>query len=153
MRTGHFQQTTGQLIALTDNRVVMFWTALLIAVLLLAPLLIGNYTLTLMVTVLIAVVGAVGLNLLTGTTGLISLGQAGFLAVGAYGNAVLMTDDGWPVWLTLPAVGVVAALVSLLVGIPSLRLKGLYLAITTLAFAFIVSHVILYAEPITHGPN
>jgi len=102
---------------------------------------------------MIAIVGAVGLNLLTGTTGLISLGQAGFLAVGAYGNAVLMMDYGWPVWLSLPAGGVAAALISLFVGIPSLRLKGLYLAITTLAFSFIVSHIILYAEPITHGPN
>lgn len=153
MRTGHFQETTGQLIALTDSRAVVSWTAALLIALILAPMLVGNYTLTIMVTVLIAVVGAVGLNLLTGTTGLISLGQAGFLAVGAYGNAVLMVDYSWPVWLSLPAGGLVAAAISLLVGIPSLRLKGLYLAITTLAFAFIISHVILYAEPITHGPN
>ena len=153
MRTGHFQETTGQLIALTDSRAVVSWTAALMIALVLAPLMVGNYALTLMVTVLIAVVGAVGLNLLTGTTGLISLGQAGFLAVGAYGNAVLLVDYGWPVWLSLPAGGLVAAAISLLVGIPSLRLKGLYLAITTLAFAFIISHVILYAEPITHGPN
>lgn len=153
MRTGHFQETTGQLIALTDSRAVLGWTAALLAALLVAPLVIGAYPLTLAITVLIAIVGAVGLNLLTGTTGLISLGQAGFLAVGAYGNAILLVDYGWPVWLSLPAGGVAAAVVSLFVGVPSLRLKGLYLAITTLAFAFIISHVILYAEPITHGPN
>lgn len=153
MRTGHFKETTGQVIALTDNPTVKAWVLLLITALLLAPQVLGNYQITLMVTVMIAVVGAVGLNVLTGTTGLISLGQSGFLAVGAYGNGILMVDYGWPVWLSLPAGGVVAALISLLVGIPSLRLKGLYLAITTLAFAFIVSHVILYAEPITHGPN
>jgi branched-chain amino acid transport system permease protein len=57
------------------------------------------------------------------------------------------------VWLSLPAGGLAAALASLVVGVPSLRLKGIYLAITTLAFSFIVTHVILYAEPITHGPN
>lgn len=153
MRTGHFRESTGQLIALTDNPSVMAWVAALLMALLAAPLLLGSYELSLLVTVLIAVIGAVGLNLLTGTTGLISLGQAGFLAVGAYGNAVLMVDYGWPVWLSLPAGGAISALMSLLVGIPSLRLKGLYLAITTLAFSFIVSHVILYAEPITHGPN
>lgn len=153
MRTGHFQETTGQLIALTDSRAVLGWSAALLAALLVAPLVIGAYPLTLAITVLIAIVGAVGLNLLTGTTGLISLGQAGFLAVGAYGNAILLVDYGWPVWLSLPAGGVAAAVVSLFVGVPSLRLKGLYLAITTLAFAFIISHVILYAEPITHGPN
>ena len=114
---------------------------------------VGVYALTLMVSALIAVVGAVALNLLTGQTGLISLGQAGFLAVGAYANALLLSDYQWPVWASLPAGGFAAALVSLVVGVPSLRLKGLYLAITTLAFSFIVTHVILYAETITHGPN
>jgi len=153
MRTGHFKESTSQQIALTDNKVVVYWAVALMILLLAAPLLVGNYTISIFVSVLIAVVGAVALNLLTGTTGLISLGQAGFLAIGAYGNAVLMTDYGWPVWLSLPAGGLVAAVISLFVGVPSLRLKGLYLAITTLAFSFIVSHVILYAEPITHGPN
>lgn len=153
MRTGHFKETTGQFIALTDNPTVKIWVAVLLVALLSAPYLLGNYHVTLLVTVMIAVVGAIGLNVLTGTTGLISLGQAGFLAVGAYGNGVLMVDYGWPFWLSLPAGGVIAALISLLVGIPSLRLKGLYLAITTMAFSFIISHVILYAEPITHGPN
>src|SRR5690606_33805099 len=97
--------------------------------------------------------GAVGLNMLTGTTGLISLGQAGFLAVGAYANGILLADYGMPVWISLPAGGLAAGLISIIVGIPSLRLKGLYLAITTLAFAFIINHVILYAEGLTHGPN
>lgn len=153
MRTGHFKEHTGQLIALSDSKIVWSSVALLIAVVLLAPFLIGNYQVTLLVSAMIAVIGAVGLNMLTGTTGLISLGQSGFLAVGAYTNAILMMDHGWPVWLSLPAGGVVAALISILVGVPSLRLKGLYLAITTLAFAFIINHIILYAEWLTHGPN
>lgn len=153
MRTGHFKERTGQLVALSDSKVVWSFVALLFALALVAPFVIGNYQVTLLVSTLIAIVGAVGLNMLTGTTGLISLGQAGFLAVGAYTNAILMMDFGWPVWLSLPAAGVVAALISILVGVPSLRLKGLYLAITTLAFAFIINHVILYAEWLTHGPN
>ncbi len=153
MRTGHFKETTGQLIALSDSKVVWSFTALLVALGLAAPFLLGNYQLTLVVTTLIAIIGAIGLNMLTGTTGLISLGQAGFLAVGAYTNAILMMDYGWPVWLSLPMAGVVAALISILVGVPSLRLKGLYLAITTLAFSFIINHIILYAEDLTHGPN
>jgi branched-chain amino acid transport system permease protein len=65
----------------------------------------------------------------------------------------LLADYRWPVVLSLPAGGLAAALASLVVGVPSLRLKGISLAITTLAFSFIVTHVILYAEPITHGPN
>src|SRR5438309_1151704 len=153
MRTGNFKETPDQLIALSDSRVVWSWATALIAGLVLAPRFLEAYSLTLMVSALIAVVGAIALNILTGQTGLISLGQAGFLAVGAYVNAILIADYHAPLWLALPASGFGAALVSLLVGAPSLRLKGLYLAITTLAFAFIVNHVILYAESVTHGPN
>ncbi|MGB3502696.1 MAG: branched-chain amino acid ABC transporter permease [Mesorhizobium sp.] len=153
MRTGNFKETPGQLVALTDSKVVWSWTALLLVAMVAAPYLVGNYQLTLMVSALIAIIGAVGLNMLTGTTGLISLGQAGFLAVGAYTNAILMTDHGWPIFLSLPAAGIVSAIISIFVGVPSLRLKGLYLAITTLAFSFIINHVILYTEWLTHGPN
>jgi len=153
MRTGNFKETQRQLIALSDSPTVWGWTGILLIVAIAIPFLVGNYQLTLVVAALIAIVGAVGLNMLTGTTGLISLGQAGFLAVGAYTNAILMTDYGWPFWLSLPAAGVMSSLISILVGVPSLRLKGLYLAITTLAFAFIINHIILYAESITHGPS
>lgn len=153
MRTGHYKERPEQFVALSDSPAVWAWTGVLIAALLAAPALVDAYGLTLMVSALIAVVSAVGLNMLTGTTGLISLGQAGFLAVGAYTNGLLIADHGWPVWLSLPAAGAVAAAISLVVGVPSLRLKGLYLAITTLAFSFIINHVILYAEGLTHGPN
>jgi len=153
MRTGHYKETYGELIALSDSNVVWSWVAALGVFVVILPFLVGNYTLSLAISILIAIVGAIGLNLLTGTTGLISIGQSGFLAIGAYANALLATDYGWPVWASLPAAGIVAGAISLLVGIPSLRLKGLYLAITTLAFSFIVNYVILYAEPITHGPN
>ena len=116
MRTGHFKENPGQLVALSDSKVVWTWFAGMLCVMMLAPFLIGNYGLTLMVSSLIAIMGAVALNILTGQTGLISLGQAGFLAVGAYSNALLLTDYHWPVWLTLPASGLIAALISLLVG-------------------------------------
>lgn len=153
MRTGHYKETYGALVALTDSNAVRGWIALLLLALLLLPALQNNYVLSLATAAMISVVGAVGLNLLTGLTGLISIGQSGFLAIGAYTNALLLADRHWPVWASLPAAGVVAAVLSLLVGIPSLRLKGLYLAITTLAFAFIVDHIILYADGLTHGPN
>lgn len=153
MRTGDFKDSYGGLVALGGSATVWCWTALFGLGLLALPLLAGAYSLTLAVTILVTVVGAIGLNLLTGTTGLISLGQSGFLAIGAYANAILLTDHGWPVWASLPAAGLVAAAISLLVGIPSLRLKGLYLAITTLAFSFIVNYVILYFEDVTHGSN
>jgi branched-chain amino acid transport system permease protein len=153
MRTGHYKESIGQVIALSDSAAAWVGIGMLFAALLAAPFLIGTYALTLMVSAMIAVIGAVGLNLLTGTTGLISLGQAGFLAVGAYTNAILMTDYHLPVWFSLPAAGITGALISIIVGVPSLRLKGLYLAIITLAFGFIIAHIILYAEGLTHGAN
>lgn len=153
MRTGHYKESYAELVALTDSPSVRVWTGLLLAALLALPLVVGTYAVSLATGILVAVVGAVGLNLLTGMTGLISVGQSAFLAIGAYTNALLLADYRWPVWLSLPAAACVSAALSLLVGLPSLRLKGLYLAITTLAFAFIVNHVILYAEDVTHGPN
>jgi branched-chain amino acid transport system permease protein len=101
MRTGNYKESVGQIIALSDSKAAWAWSAALIAALIVAPYLVGAYALTLMVSALIAVIGAVGLNLLTGTTGLISVGQAGFLAVGAYTNAILLTDYHLPVWISL----------------------------------------------------
>jgi branched-chain amino acid transport system permease protein len=153
MRSGHFKSSYAELVGLSDSGAAWAWVTLLILCLLLLPLIAGNYTLSIATAAMIAVVGAIGLNLLTGTTGLISIGQSGFLAVGAYANGLLLADYHWPILAALPMSGFAAAVASLFVGIPSLRLKGLYLAITTLAFAFIVNHIILYADGITHGPN
>ncbi len=152
MRTGHAIETYPGLISLSTNRVTWLWIAMLIAALLVFPLPASGHTLVIGTTVLIAAVGAMGLNLLTGTTGLISLGQSGFLAIGGYSCALLITDLGLPVELAVLLSGLIAGVSSLLIGAPSLRLRGLYLAITTMAVSFIVAHVILYAEPITRGP-
>lgn len=153
MRTGVFQESYSELIALIKNPTQTYWTVALGIVALVAPPLLGNYGTSLVISMMIAAIGAIGLNLLTGTTGLISFGQAGFLAVGAYSTAVLSADYGWPLWACLPAGGSVAAVFGLIVGIPSLRLKGLYLAITTLAFSIIINHLILSAEGVTHGSS
>ncbi len=153
MRSGNFKESYAQLTVLSDSPTAWGCSAALGLALALLPLYAGPYTLTLAITIMIAAVGGIGLNLLTGTTGLISLGQSGFLAIGAYANGILVMDHHWPIWASLPASGLAAGLASLLVGVPSLRLKGLYLAITTMAFSFIVDHVILYAEGLTHGPN
>lgn len=153
MRTGVFHESYGELIALVRHPTQARWTAVLVVVALAAPFLFSNHITSLLSGILIVAVGAVGLNLLTGTTGLISFGQAGFLAVGAYTTAILAADHGMPLWVCIPASGLVAAGFGLLVGIPSLRLKGLYLAITTLAFTIIITHLILSAEWLTHGSS
>ena len=98
-----------------------------------------------------AVIGAVGLNLLTGFTGQISLGHAAFLGVGAYTSAILVTRLGFSFWLSIPFAGLVAALAGMIIGIPSLRVKGLYLCIATLAAQFIFEFIFIHWESMTKG--
>lgn len=152
MRTANTIETYGGLVALTTNPVSWSWAVALLAALALLPLLASGHGLVIATSVLIAAVGAIGLNVLTGTTGLISLGQSAFLAVGAYACGLLIVDYSIAPEIAFIAAGLVSGACSLLIGVPSLRLKGLYLAITTLAFSFIVTHVILYWENLTHGP-
>ena len=127
---------------------------LFLAVFLLFPFSLFQYTkyiLFLVNMTAIGVIGALGLNILTGYTGLISLGQAGFMGVGAYTVAILGTKLGWPMWINLPAAGIVTTLVGIIVGTPSLRLKGFYLAMSTLAAEFLLEYVFKNWESLTHG--
>jgi branched-chain amino acid transport system permease protein len=103
--------------------------------------------------VLIAAIGALGLNVLTGYTGQISLGHAFFLAVGAYTAAVLGGNLHLTAALWLPAAGVIAALCGALVGPTALRLRGLYLAIVTIGLVFIGQHVWFNVAAISGGPG
>jgi branched-chain amino acid transport system permease protein len=106
---------------------------LLVLFIVIVPLVFGEYYLSIINMVLISIVGAIGLNILVGYTGQISIGHAAFMSVGAYTAANLAVRAGLPFWITLPAGGLMAAMVGAVVGIPSLRIKGLYLAIATLA--------------------
>ncbi|MDP6539600.1 MAG: branched-chain amino acid ABC transporter permease [Planctomycetota bacterium] len=100
---------------------------------------------------LTAVVGAVGLMILTGFAGQISLGHAAFLALGAYTSAILGEQFELPFWLAMPCAGAVAAAVGLAVGPFALRLRGLYLAIVTLGLLFLTNHVLHSLPELTHG--
>jgi branched-chain amino acid transport system permease protein len=115
------------------------------------PWVASPYLMTLLNLVLIAIVGAVGLDILVGFTGLISIGEGGFMSVGAYTAANLIVRLGLPFWLAIPAGGLMAALVGIIVGIPSLRIKGLYLAIATLAAQFIIEWLINHVTWISGG--
>src|SRR6202451_3334273 len=151
MRSGDFKETYGELVALTDSTPVWLWSLVLVAALIVAPYLLNSYALSFLTIILITAVGALGLNILTGYTGLISLGHVGFLVTGAYAYAVLVSRYGVPPLVGFLGAGIIPALASLVVGAPSLRLKGLYLAITTLAFFFIIHTVILEARWLTNG--
>ncbi|HZB75997.1 MAG TPA: branched-chain amino acid ABC transporter permease [Solirubrobacteraceae bacterium] len=117
------------------------------------PFQLGTSALTTATFVVIAAIGATGLNVLTGYAGQISLGHAFFLAVGAYTGAKLGEDLGWSAALWIPAAGVVAGACGALVGPVALRLSGLYLAIVTLGLVFIGQHVFFNAESLTGGPQ
>jgi branched-chain amino acid transport system permease protein len=151
MRSGDFKQSYGELVALTDSTPVWLWSLVLAAALIAAPYLLNSYALSFLTIILITTVGALGLNILTGYTGLISLGHVGFLVTGAYAYAVLVSRCGLPPLVGFLGAGIIPALASLVVGAPSLRLKGLYLAITTLAFSFLINTVILEARTVTNG--
>ena len=151
MRTRTYQTTYADLVALTPHRSTWAWAATALGLLCCAPALFGAYGLNILSTICVVAIGILGLNLLSGVAGQISLGHAGFLLIGAYAQAILTTDHHLPALLAIPLAGLIAAAASLVVGVPSLRLKGLYLAITTLAFTFIVRHLILFGERLTRG--
>ncbi|MHC1691958.1 MAG: branched-chain amino acid ABC transporter permease [Sphaerochaetaceae bacterium] len=95
---------------------------------------------------------AMGQNVITGYVGLLSLCQAGFFAIGSYVTAILTTSAGWNFWLTVPLAGLIAALFGVLIGLPTLRLKGDYLAIATLGFGEIVRNILNNWDSLTNGP-
>ncbi|MBI2748312.1 MAG: branched-chain amino acid ABC transporter permease [Burkholderiales bacterium] len=128
------------------------WTvAFFAALFLVAPLLMHEYYLSIINLIMVATVGALGLNILVGYTGQISIGHAAFMSVGAYTAANLATRFDWPFWASLPAGGLMAAAVGAIVGIPSLRIKGLYLAIATLAGQLIIEWTINHVPWISGG--
>src|SRR6266581_5560551 len=113
------------------------------------PLSLGDYYISIINLVLIAVVGALGLNILVGYTGQISIGHGAFMSVGAYTAANLAVRAYLPFWITLPAGGLMAALIGVIVGMPSLHIKGLYLAIATLAGQLIIEWTINHVPAIS----
>jgi len=129
------------------------WTVAVLALffVVIIPLTVHEYYLAILNLIFIAVVGALGLNILVGYTGQISIGHGAFMSVGAYTAANLAVRLGLPFWITLPAGGLMAALIGAIVGMPSLRIKGLYLAIATLAGQLIIEWTINHVPAISGG--
>lgn len=115
------------------------------------PFLSSAYGLYVLNTIGIYAIAAIGLNLLIGYTGQISLGHGAFFGVGAYTAAILATALGFPFWLAVPCAGVMTAAVGIVFGLPSARLKHLYLLIATLAGQFIIEYVFVQWEGLTGG--
>ena len=107
----------------------------------------------LVVVMMIYIIGAHGLNILTGFTGQISLGHGAFMGVGAFTAGILAVRFGWPFYVTLPLAGLMTAAVGMIFGLPSLRLKGLYLAIATMAAQFILHYAMRNWSSLTGGSS
>lgn len=115
------------------------------------PLIIGGYPVYVLNLIGVYAIAAIGYNLLGGTTGQISLGHQGFFAIGAYAETLLMLKFGLPFPLAMLAGGTLAALAGVILGIPSLRLSGVYLTISTLAFGITIQKVIVLWKDVTKG--
>ena len=115
------------------------------------PLLFGNYGHFLLATTLVYALVALSLNVLIGMGGQISIGHAGFWALGAYGSALAMTKLGLPFLLAVPAGGLVAGAFGVIVALPALRVQGHYLAIATLGFALFLQQILFEWESLTGG--
>ena len=127
--------------------------AVIVGVLLLVPLFTSNYWIGLLTLCAIASIGAIGLNILTGFTGQISIGVGAFLGVGGYTSAIITSTYGLSFWISLPLAGLITAIVGGIFGLPALRLKGLYLAIATLAAQVIILFIISRWTSVTGGTS
>lgn len=119
----------------------------------LGPLLLPRYPRFVLSLALVNAVAAMGVNLSMGYAGQVSVGHAGFAAIGAYATAILMGRLELSFWLALPAGGVLAGLTGILIGLPALRLSPLYIAMVTFGFGQVVSLVTLNWIELTNGPN
>src|SRR5258706_6065908 len=128
----------------------VFWYGLLMLLLLAAPFAAGEYVMSQLQFICIYSIVGLGLMLLVGFTGQISLGHAAFLAIGAYTEALLQAR-GLPIFVSLPVAALLSAALCWLLGLSALRLTGIYLAIATLAFNIIVEEVLARWEGLTGG--
>ena len=127
---------------MTKRQILALAVVLVIACAL--PLVVSNYRTFQFTLVLVYAIALLGLNMLTGYNGQISLGHGAFYAIGAYCTAILMDKFGVPYWLTLPVAGATCLLVGFLFGLPALRLEGLYLALATFALGVSLPQLLKY---------
>ena len=118
--------------------------ALLIVAAIVLPFLVSNYRVFQFTLVLVYAIALLGLNMLTGYNGQISLGHGAFYAIGAYVAAILMDKFGVPYWATLPAAGAVCLVAGFLFGLPALRLEGLYLSLATFALGVAMPQILKF---------
>ena len=150
---GTFSENYAQDMAIfrTKSHWVMLFTFLIF--LFACPLFFSDRILTILTIIGITIISVHGLNILTGYCGQISIGHAGFMAVGAYASAILRARLGWSFWAALPCAALAAGVAGLIFGLPSLKIKGFYLIMATIAAQFIIIWLILQLYSITGGAD
>jgi len=143
------QPARSALVSVLSSR--RLWLGILLVVCLVVPQFMSSYMVYIMCLLAIYSIVAIGLNLLMGYAGQISVGHTGFFAIGAYTSAILMLSLAVPFWIALPLAGVVSGAIGFLLGVPALRLSGFYLAVATLGFGISVPLVILNSEKVSGG--
>jgi branched-chain amino acid transport system permease protein len=151
--TGTFCEDYGRDMAIFHSRLQRVSVVSFIILLFACPLFSSDRVLTILTMMGIAVISVHGLNILTGYCGQISIGHAGFMAVGGYTSAILCAKLGVPFWVALPCAGLAAGLAGLIFGLPSLKIKGFYLIMATIAAHFIIIWTILQLYSITGGAD
>ena len=149
--SGTFSQKYGQDMAIMRTKTQWIFLALLVAFLASFPLWASDTVLTFSILAGITIISVHGLNILTGNCGLLSMGHSGFMMVGGYAMAILCSKLGWPFWVALPAAGLIAGVVGIVFGLPSLRIKGFYLIMATVAAYFIIHWLVLQFRDLTGG--
>ncbi|MGQ9646941.1 MAG: branched-chain amino acid ABC transporter permease [Thermodesulfobacteriota bacterium] len=152
-RFGTFQESYGQDLAIFRTRFQWGVLVVFLLFLLTCPLFFSDRMLTIMTMIGIAVISVHGLNILTGYCGQISIGHAGFMAVGGYTSAILCAKAGMPFWAALPCAALAAGITGLIFGLPSLKIKGFYLIMATIAAQFIIIWTIIQLRSITGGAD
>lgn len=151
---GYFKERYEEELRIFETDFGRLWMGIgLLVLFIFLPLTFPPYWLYIANHVAIAAIAAIGLNILIGLTGQISLGHGAFVGVGAYAAAILATKVGLPFWLSVPTAGLITAMVGMVFGIPSVRLKHLYLAVATLAGQIIIEYILVNWESLTGGPE
>ena len=151
MLIGNYKENYKSDEAIFRTRRSRLWFGLLVLLTIGFPFVGNDYHIYMACLIGININAATGINILTGYTGLISLGHAAFMGIGAYSVAWLSNNLSLPFYLCLPLGGLIASIIGILVGIPSLRIKGLYLAIATLAAQFILGFIFNEWDSVTGG--
>ncbi len=130
-----------------------FWLSILLIGIMILPFITNEYVLHIASLCGIFIIGAIGLNILSGNTGQISLGHGAFMAIGAYCTAILSNIINLPFFILIPISGIIAGVIGTIIALPALRLKGLYLAMVTFAFFYIVEFGISNWASVTNGSS